>query len=377
METRASGLAAMIAKWRSVLSRQTGDELEPTDDDAELEEALAESAASWGDWAPDWLLDGFEVRTYAMPDKPHLSEEGPGHLVANLVRAHPPQRRRAVLAIHGWNEYFFQRHLAEFWEDLGYDFYAVDLHRYGRSLQDGELPGYMEAVEDYYDELDACVELIKADHAQVLVYAHSTGGLTASLYVADRPHTFVGLILNSPWIDMQGSALFRALTPLVIRGLAVASPTMVLPTGENDLHGRTLHQAYHGEWNYDLRLKRIESQPLRPGWTRAVVVAHDRIGTGLKIDCPILVGLSGRSSDPKEWCEDAWTSDIVLDVERVATRVHLLGWHTSLVRIDGAIHDLLLSRAPVRARFFEEIRRWELSYVRGKAAQARVLAELD
>ena len=364
-----NGLASLISKWRPAKSRQIPDN--------PLEGVHEPVLPYWTHWGPDHLLEGFEVSVYSMPSHPHLPEEGPGHLVATLIRHQPARHRRAILYIHGWNEYFFQRHVAEFFESLGYDFYAIDLHRYGRSLQDGELFGYMEDVSDYYDELDACVEVIKRDHSMVMLSGHSTGGLIASLYASDRDDTFVGVILNSPWIDMQGSALFRALTPPLARGLSVASSTMVLPPSENDIYGRSLHQLYQGEWDYDLDLKRIESRPLRPGWMRAVVNGHDRVAAGLRIDCPVLVVTSARSSDPKEWTEDAACTDLALDVDRIAARVHFLGWHVTLVRLQGALHDVSLSRKDVRERYFDEIRRWELAYVRSRTFQDRISQELD
>lgn len=367
MESKAprAGLASLISKWRTVLSWNAGET-----DTGDFGDAPVSPVSSWdAEWRPDALLKGFECRTYSMPGQVHIPEEPEGHLVATLVRHRPDSERRAVLYVHGWNEYFFQEHVASFYEELGYDFYAIDLHRYGRSLQDGELPGYMESIDDYYEELDAAVEFIRRTHSQVLLYAHSTGGLTAAVYAGDRPKTFVGVILNSPWLDMQGSFLLRALTPTVSRGLSVASPTMVLPAMENDLYGRSLHVDYFGEWEYDLDLKRIESRPLRPGWTKAITAGHDKVAAGLRIDCPVLVVTSARSSSPKEWCEEAGSTDLALDVERIAARAHLLGWHVTLVRLQGALHDVSLSRLDVRERFFDEIRRWELSYARTKSAR--------
>ena len=364
-----TSLATMISRWRSVLPFSRGES------DVPAEDVLTQ--ASWDDhWVEDRFLEGFQMRQYSMPDAPQLPEEGQGHLISTLVRQHKPRNRRAVLHVHGWNEYFFQPHLAQFYEDLGYDFYAVDLHRYGRSLQAGELFGYMESVEDYYKELDACVDLIKSDHDYLLLTGHSNGGLISSVYASDRPKTFTGVILNAPWIDMQGSVLFRALAPLIVRGLSVASPTMVMPASENHLYGKSLHKSYFGQWDYDLDLKRIESQPLRPGWIKSVVDGHDRVAAGLHIDCPVLVATSSRSSDPSEWCEDAFSSDLALDVERIAARVPQLGWHTTLVRLKGALHDVGLSAPDVRARYFEEIRRWELAYVRGRGTQEKYLADL-
>jgi alpha-beta hydrolase superfamily lysophospholipase len=361
-------LASLIAKWRTVLARPGLEEADPGPAPAE---SGAPGPPDWSDWQPDPLLAGFQVARYTMADRPQLPEEGPGHLVATLIRQHPPRHKRAVLHIHGWNEYFFQTHLAEFFESLGYDFYAIDLHRYGRSLLAGQLPGYMESIDEYYPELDACLELIRDSHTKVVLNGHSTGGLIAALYAAQRPKTFVGVILNSPWIDLHGSALFRALTPPIVRGLSVTAPTMVLPAAENELYVRSLHTMYQGEWDFDLGLKRVDSQPIRAGWTKAVVDGHDRVGAGLRIDCPVLVVTSTRSTSPKEFSDEVMGTDLILDVDRIAARAHLLGWHVTVVRVVGALHDVGLSRPPVRARFFDEIRRWESAYLRGKRPASR------
>jgi len=370
ISTSRFSLASMISKWRSAID---GDSV--TDEEEEAD--VVDQEPSWGEWGPDRLLDGFETCVYSMPGRPHLPEEGEGHLIATLIRHYPARSKRAVLYIHGWNDYFFQAHLAQAFEQMGYDFYAIDLHRYGRSFQEGELFGYMEDMDDYYEELDACVEMIKRDHSQVVLNGHSTGGLLAALYGSDRPRTFVGVILNSPWLDMQGSFFFRTLTPPLARGLSMASATMVLPPSENDLYGRSLHKIYEGEWDFDLGLKRIDSHPLRPGWMRAVVNGHDRVCAGLHIDCPVLMVISARSTDPKEWNEECMSTDLALDVDRLAARAPLLGWHVTLVRLQGALHDVALSREDVRNRFFDEIRRWDLAYVRSRAAQDRAIQEMD
>jgi len=46
-------------------------------------------------------------------------------VVATLVRRRATApTRRAVLYVHGFNDYFFQTHLADFYIDHGFDFYA-------------------------------------------------------------------------------------------------------------------------------------------------------------------------------------------------------------------------------------------------------------
>ncbi|MGR7002852.1 hypothetical protein ACU686_40820 [Yinghuangia aomiensis] len=60
-----------------------------------------------------------------------LRDDAEGEAVATLVRhrAETPTGR-AVLYVHGFNDYFFQRHLADFHIAQGFDFYALDLRSY-------------------------------------------------------------------------------------------------------------------------------------------------------------------------------------------------------------------------------------------------------
>src|SRR5688572_31755509 len=87
-------------------------------------------------------------------------EEGP--VVATLVRrrAETPTGR-AVLYVHGFVDYFFQTHLADFFVERGWDFYAIDLRKYGRSLRPHQTPNFCRDITDYYPELDAAARLIR------------------------------------------------------------------------------------------------------------------------------------------------------------------------------------------------------------------------
>jgi alpha-beta hydrolase superfamily lysophospholipase len=139
-------------------------------------------------WDTD-LLDGYVSTEIALPDAARMpGEPADVEVLATLVRRDEPRRsRRAVLYVHGWNDYFFQTHLGDFWAGLGYDFYALDLRRYGRSLRVGHLPGFTTDLDDYDVELDAAADLIAADHDQLVVVGHSTGGLVTALWAGRRP----------------------------------------------------------------------------------------------------------------------------------------------------------------------------------------------
>ena len=109
-----------------------------------------------------------------------------------------------MLYVHGWNDYFFQTHLADHLSDLGFDFYALDLRRYGRSLRVGHLRGFITDLDDYGVELAPRPDLIAEDHDQLILMGHSTGGLITALWAGMHSDRIDGLILNSPWLDLQG-----------------------------------------------------------------------------------------------------------------------------------------------------------------------------
>jgi alpha-beta hydrolase superfamily lysophospholipase len=335
----------------------------------EVVEAPESPHVVWLPWRDDELLAGYEAREMRLVGvKRHLEEIDPEvgdeDLVATLVRRNKRHHPRAVLYIHGWNDYFFQTHAADWWDALGYDFYALDLRRYGRSLRTGMMGGYIEDLSEYDLEIDAAMDRVARHHEKVVLYAHSTGGLVASLWADRHPGVLAGLVLNSPWIDLQGSALIRALMPRIVRSVATRAATFILPLPDNGFYARTLDALRDGTWSFDLELKRNPSQPARSAWLTAVMAGHDKVSAGLEIDCPILMVTSTRSDFRRRWSDELLGVDSVLDVSRLAAKAHRLGRHVTLVRLEGAIHDIVLSTRAVRDRFADELRRWESAYLR-------------
>ena len=271
-----------------------------------------------------------------------------------------------MLYVHGWNDYFFQTHLADHMADLGFDFYAVDLRRFGRSLRRGHLRGFITDLDDYALELDSAAEMILAEHDELLLMGHSTGGLIAALWASHHSDLLTGLILNSPWLDLQGSALVRTLGTPVIDALGTRSPTSVLRLPEVGFYLRTVHVSFGGEWDYDLDLKQTApGPPIRVGWLRAILLGHQRVAAGLDIGVPVLVMASTATDFSRRWHEGLRTVDVVLDVEQIAARAVKLGPHVTVVRIAEGMHDLVLSAAHVRKVALDEIGRFVDGYVRG------------
>src|SRR5690606_8406225 len=311
-------------------------------------------------WQPDVLGPGYERRPVG------LEPDDEGEVVVTVVRRVPDEDEpvrpaRAVLYLHGWSDYFFQTELADTWHGLGAAFYALDLRKYGRSLRPHQTPGYVDHLTEYDADIAAALGVIREDlgaHAAVMLMGHSTGGLVAALWAHRHPGAVRGLVLNSPWLELQGSSVARTVSGPAIRQLARFQPRAPLPNVDPGYYARTLQDRDDGTWVIDDAWRPVPSFPVRAGWLRAIISGHARVAAGLSIDCPVLVLLAERSLFSTRWTEEMREADIVLDVEPLARRASHLGRVVTLVRIPGGMHDLALSAPRPRALFFAEIVRW-------------------
>jgi alpha-beta hydrolase superfamily lysophospholipase len=292
-----------------------------------------------------------------------LGADDEGPVVATLVRRRADRpTRRAVLYVHGFVDYFFQTHLADFFAERGWDFYALDLRKYGRSLLPHQTPNFARSLTDYFPELDEAARIIRDEdgHDQMLVAGHSTGGLITSLWSHARQGQGLvdGLFLNSPFFDFNVPWLVKK--PLMSAVLAVGgkTPYRKIPTASLGLYGESLHADHRGEWTYDLAWKPVIGFPVTVGWLTAIRRGQRRLRAGLGIDAPVLVACSTRTFRGRAWSEDVRTSDAVLDVEHIVRWAPRLGSRVTIARFDGGIHDLTLSGRDVRADVFRELGRW-------------------
>jgi len=143
-----------------------------------------------------------------------LGTDDEGPVVATLVsRKADAPTGRAVLYVHGYVDYFFQEHLAEFYANRGIDFYALDLRKYGRSLLPHQTPNFVRSISEYFPELDEAARIIREEdgHRRLLVNAHSTGGLITALWAHRvRDADIVdGLFMNSPFFEINVPAMQR------------------------------------------------------------------------------------------------------------------------------------------------------------------------
>lgn len=328
-------------------------------DQALPDRALTDDAPATGSTAPvpDVLGEGWTAQTLPLRPEPG------GVPVATLVRRVPdpgaPPSRRAVLYVHGFVDYFFQRHVGDAFAAHGEDFYALDLRGYGRSLLPWQEPNYVTDLSVYSEELDAAARALLADHDEIVLMGHSTGGLIAALWADARRDAGVvdAVVLNSPWLDLRGSWLERVVATPVIDAVGRFAPR--LRVGRlGGFYGPALHVGTGGEWDYNLAWKPHAGFPVRAGWLRTVRRGHARVARGLAISCPVLVLASDASGPDDRWHDALLSTDSVLDVAQIAARSTRLGADVTFVEVPGGTHDLALSAGPARARYLREVLDW-------------------
>ncbi|MCM1518341.1 MAG: alpha/beta hydrolase [Pseudoflavonifractor sp.] len=313
--------------------------------------SAAASAMADG-WKPD-ILDGYEYRYVTHPD------DYSGPVRSTIVRRQSPcGGNRGVLYVHGFNDYFFQKEMGDIITDSCVNFYAVDLRKYGRSLTDGQKPFQVRDLREYYADIDSAVAQMKHDGINhIILMGHSTGGLTSSLYMAEKPDdSIAGLILNSPFLDWNLGSIESAVP--FVSAIGSWLPGLAIPQGGGNAYSESLLKSGHGEWSYNTDWKMPKSPDVDAGWVRAIDRAQSTIKNGVEIATPILLMRSDKSGHGSEWTPEASRTDMVLDVDDIGKYGRRLGRQVTSIKVRGGLHDLVLSSPTVRNAVYDRMFRW-------------------
>ncbi|WP_353065231.1 alpha/beta hydrolase [Arcanobacterium hippocoleae] len=325
-------------------------------------------------WQPDILGPGFEMTQCEL----HADSEG--RKITTIVRHNPandPQAecfahngttaqnynsinpapstlstttqkpRFAFLAIHGWNDYFYQVELARAISAFGGKFYAVDLAKYGRSHLPHQMWGYTTDLSDYDEDIHAARDVIYRElpsDTPLILYGHSTGGLTTALWAHRHPGALTGLLLNSPWLEIQAATVLRQAGQPAIEIISRLDPTTIIPSNDDGCYQRSLTGNHLSDpssaseidpesdpfftdgWKPDLNYRHYPSFPVRAGWLNAILRGHEQVAAGLQITAPILTLTSDSSYFGNgEWDSRYLSTDGVLRVDQIWKRCLNLG----------------------------------------------------
>ena len=284
-----------------------------------------------------------------------------GVVVANLIKK--PSKSSAycaILYVHGYNDYFFQKHLGDSIDNMGFAFYAIDLRKYGRSYLSHQTRFGVNSLTEYHEELDSALNIISDEgFKDIILMGHSTGGLIVTHYYLNhqRNSAIKGLILNSPFFDFNVKLAIEKLGVSIISYEGKKHPDKEMSQSLNANYGESLHSEYKGSWEYDLKWKPIISPSVSLGWVRAIHLAQQEVHkSDFKI--PVLLMSSDKSYKKERWSEDIHMMDAVLDVKDIARVGKKLGDNVVYKIIPGGKHDLCLSQVPARVQFFATVRNW-------------------
>jgi len=309
-----------------------------------------------GSYIKDILGADYEQMTI-----PH-DDDYEGKVVSTLIRkkaANPT--KKAMLYVHGFNDYFFQTELAEKFTAKDYDFYAIDLRKYGRSYLDHQKFNNVRSIDEYYPELDMALEQIKAEgHTRVLLGGHSQGGLIVSVYASDRVDSslFHALFMNGPFFDFHLPFLLRKIGIPIVSALGKKFPDKIMQGGFSPFYGTSIHKDEKGEWDYSLEFKPHIAPAINFGYIRAIHLAQNRIKYSLKINVPALIMISDNTLYEKEWSDKLFTGDIILNVDHIRKSAEKIQGDINIHTIDNAMHDLFLSPKPIREKTYKNIFEW-------------------
>ena len=292
----------------------------------------------------------------------HLKDDYEGKVVATLVSCNQNTgTRKSIIYIHGYIDYFFHPHVAERFIQNEFDFYALDLRKYGRSLLSYQRENYCKSITEYFEEISLVInQIYEKGNSDIYLFGHSTGGLVAANYAnfGEEKDKVSGLILNSPFLDFYEGEFKKNIILAACNTLTLFSDYAYINNMLSSVYVQSIHKKYKGEWDFNLKWKYTQGFPTYFKWVLAIHEAHERLRKYSNLQIPVLVMHSSASTKLSKFSEEAYRKDIVLDVEDIKTRGANLGSKVTLLEVENAMHDIFLSPKAVREQAFKDMLEW-------------------
>lgn len=295
-------------------------------------------------------------------EKISLKDDYEGQVVATIISSEQNKVGQIpVLYLHGFVDYFFHPHMAEEFKHHGFNFYALELRKYGHSILPHQHPNYCRNIDEYFEEIDIALEHIYSENGKkIIFFGHSTGGLIIPLYAetGNKKELIQAIVLNSPFLDLNEPSVVRSVGVPVLGAISKLLPYANMPKALDPIYAMSVHKDHTGEWDFDTNYKPIEGFPAYFAWLSAIKKGQDEIKKGLNILIPILLLHASDSFKPKKWSDRVQKSDTVLNIADMKNHGPALGKDITLVEVQDGMHDLFLSSVLVRKKAFEEMFNW-------------------
>jgi alpha-beta hydrolase superfamily lysophospholipase len=307
-------------------------------------------------YQPDLLGNSFQALTIAQPD------DYEGNVVCTLVRK-PAQEKsaKAVLHVHGFNDYFYNTELARKFNRQGFNFYALDLRKCGRSWLPHQKFNNVRDLNEYDQDIDEALKIIRDEgNEKILLSGHSMGGLIMLLYAVKNQNKdwFDAVFLNSPFFEQHKDVVTKKFVIPVVASLGKRWPDIDVPGRFSKFYGPSLHKNDHGEWDYDLNLKPHIMPLANMGWVRAIHEGQKKVWKGIELKKPLLIMHPAESVNGSKWNDKFKHADLVVNVKDIVRQSTKIKADLKIISLDGAVHDVMLSSKPVRDKAYRELFSW-------------------
>eukprot|EP01128_Nolandella_sp_AFSM9_P007297 TRINITY_DN3957_c0_g1_i1.p1 TRINITY_DN3957_c0_g1~~TRINITY_DN3957_c0_g1_i1.p1 ORF type:complete len:1145 (-),score=296.70 TRINITY_DN3957_c0_g1_i1:92-3526(-) len=307
-------------------------------------------------WSVDPILgDDF----HTLPMRLHADLDGEPAPVCTITRRLSELEGAdvAVLYVHSFGDFFWNEELADCFSEEGYNFYAIDLRRCGRSMANTPHPGYVRSIEAHYEELHKAFRVVRdiEGHDKVLLMGTGAGGLLSLLFANDHPAVGPNaLLLNSPFLTLPHN--FEVSKPWFGGSDPFLSASNVLAP-----YLSSLHKSARGEWDFNLSLRPLSGAPLYSVYVDALEAAIGRISSdqddqkiSIKIPTLVVAGARGYAKAPSSYDPGFQKSDVFLDIASLVKIAPRLGSSVKLALIRDAIHDVFASGPDPRESAFDK-----------------------
>lgn len=308
------------------------------------------------------------------PDFKALTLNSKNEQICTLVRyqadnqIQSSQNSTAILYVHGYTDYFYQTEQAVFFQKLGFDFYAVDLHGYGRSIRPFQNDHNKNRFSNYFDDLNICLRTMAIRGVtSCIILGHSTGGLIVSRYLSKAYQKesigleIIGLILNSPFLSLPMPLNQENWRLPLYKFISQTLSGISLPAKKSTLYAKSIHASFEGEWHYRLDWKPSQGSALSFYWLKQIMVEQAACLQS-RCDIPTLLCRSSQSTYIKTTLTDIQKGDAVLDVDNMEAKAKAIFTQLDIATIDKGFHDLALSSLTARQDYYKKIQNWLKSY---------------
>ena len=260
----------------------------------------------------------------------------------SLTEKNEMVNKKALIWVHGYNDYYYQFCIGEKIINEGCDIFAISLRKYIKNEM------YLSTnFDEYIEDIDIHIKYIlnKYNYEKLFLYGHSVGGLLCTIYMNKSIHKdkINGIILNSPFFELNDK-VYTQIEIYIMKNIlyyfGYIYPNAIISAEDykisND-YAKTILDRYY----FNTKLKTAHQNFITVGWLKECLYYQNLIQTKkINIQIPILVLCSDKSSTNS----NSRCGDSVLNISDIEKYSKYIGENTTISKIKDSTHDVLVSK---------------------------------